>query len=291
MITVLGTGLLGSGFARALCRKGGPVRVWNRSPEKARALAGLGAVPVADLVEAVRCAERTHIVLSDDAAVDAVLAAAAPGFARGALVFDHTTTSTAGALRRTAYWRERGVLYQHAPVFMGPQNAAESTGIMLVSGERGLVARVTPLLTPMTGKLVDLGTRVDAAAAYKLLGNLFLLSLSAGFTDVLALAKSMDLAPAEAAALFGHFNPGAAVPARFQRVIEADYEHPTWELAMARKDARLMQAEADSAGIALATLPAFAAHMDRLIAEGHGHDDWTVVAKDFVGAPAESLAT
>jgi 3-hydroxyisobutyrate dehydrogenase len=285
MITILGTGLLGSGFAVALRKRGEAVRVWNRSPEKARALAALGATPFADPAEAVRGAERTHVVVSDDAAVDAVLAAAAPGLAAGALVLDHSTTSTAGARERTARWRARGIVYQHAPVFMGPQNAAESSGVMLLSGDREVVARVSPLLKPLTGKLVDLGPRVDAAAAYKLLGNLFLLALTAGFTDVLALAQAMDVAPAQVAGLFDAFNPGAAVPARFKRILEADFDHPTWELAMARKDARLMLAEADAAGIALSMLPAFAARMDRLLAQGHAHRDWTVVAQEFVGAP------
>jgi len=283
MITILGTGLLGSGFACAFRKKGESVRVWNRSPEKARALAAIGATPFADPAGAVRGVERVHVVVSDDDAVDSVLAAAAPGFAADTLVFDHSTTSTAGARERTARWRERGVIYQHAPVFMGPQNAAESTGFMLISGDREVVARVSPLLAPMTGKLLDLGPRVDAAAALKLVGNLFLLSLTAGFTDVLALAKAMDVSPKEVANLFDHFNPGASAPARLKRILDADYDHPSWELAMARKDARLMQAEADAAGIALSMLPAFAARMDRSIAEGHGHADWTVVAKDVVG--------
>jgi len=282
MIALLGTGLLGTGFTRALRAKGEIVRVWNRSPDKARALAKIGATPVATPAEAVRDAERTHIVVSDDAAVDAVLAAAAPGLAAGALVIDHSTTSTAGARERTARWRERGVVYQHAPVFMGPQNAAESTGVMLISGDREIVARITPMLKPMTGKLVDLGERTDAAAAFKLLGNLFLISLTAGFTDMLALAKAMDVSPTEAATLFEHFNPGAAVPARFRRVIDADYEHPTWELGMARKDARLMEAEAEKANVGLSMLPAIAALMDRMIAEGLAHADWTVIAKDYV---------
>jgi 3-hydroxyisobutyrate dehydrogenase len=282
MITILGTGLLGSGFTRALRKKGENVRVWNRSPDKARALAGIGATPVAAAADAVRGTDRTHIVVSDDAAVDSVLAAAAPGFAAGALVLDHSTTSTAGVLDRTSRWRKRGVIYHHVPVFMGPQNAADSTGVMLISGDREIVARVSPILTPMTGKLVDLGERVDAAAAFKLLGNLFLIALTAGFTDMLALAKAMSVSPTELATLFEHFNPGTSVPARFRRMIDADYDHPSWELAMARKDARLMQAEADGAGIALSMLPAMAALMDRLIAEGHGHADWTVVAKDSV---------
>jgi 3-hydroxyisobutyrate dehydrogenase len=283
MVTILGTGLLGAGFTRALCSKAETVRVWNRSPEKARALEAVGATAVSDAAEAVRGASRVHVVLTDDAAVDSVLAAAAPGFAPGALVLDHSTTSTAGARDRTARWRERGITYHHVPVFMGPQNAAESTGLMLISGDREVVARVSPLLAPMTGKLVDLGERVDAAAAFKLLGNLFLMSLTAGFTDMLALGKSMGISPREVGSLFDHFNPGANVPARFKRLADADYDHPSWELAMARKDARLMQAEADTAGVPLALLPLVAAQMDRFIAEGHGHADWTIVAKDFVG--------
>lgn len=282
MIAILGSGLLGSGFTRALRAKGEPVRVWNRSPDKALALAQFGATPVASAAEAVRGAERTHIVVSDDAAVDSVLAAAAPGFGAGALVLDHSTTATAGARNRTVLWRERGVTYHHVPVFMGPQNAADSTGVMLISGDREVVARISPILSSMTGKLVDLGERVDAATAFKLLGNLFLIALTAGFTDMLALARAMQIRPEEVATLFEHFNPGAAVPARFKRMIEADYEHPSWELGMARKDARLMQAEADGAGVVLSMLPAVAVLMDRLIAEGHGHADWTVVARDFV---------
>jgi len=282
MITILGTGLLGSGFTRALRKKDEQVRVWNRSPDKARALEAIGAVAVADAADAVRGAERTHVVLSDDAAIDAVLEAAAPGFAPGALVLDHSTTSTAGARDRTARWRERGITYHHVPVFMGPQNAADSTGLMLISGDRDVVARVSPMLAPLTGKLVDLGPRVDAAAAFKLLGNLFLMALTAGFTDMLALGNAMGVAPAEVATLFEHFNPGASVPTRFKRMTDADYDRPSWELAMARKDAKLMQAEADGAGVALAMLPAVAALMDRFIADGYGHADWTVVARDFV---------
>lgn len=282
MITLLGTGLLGSGFARALVRKGETVRVWNRTTDRARPLAADGAIVVEDVAEAVRGVARVHVVLSDDAAVDAVLAAAAPGLAEGALVFDHSTTSPGGAIARTESWRARGITYLHAPVFMGPQNALEGTGLMLLSGDRELVARVSPLLAPMTGKIVDLGPRVDQAAAFKLLGNLLLMAFSAGFHDIIALAKSMGISPAEAGGLFEHFNPGPSVPARFKRMTDATYDQPSWDLAMARKDARLMQAEADRAGLALMMLPSLVAKMDEMIGRGFGEADWTVVGKDLV---------
>jgi 3-hydroxyisobutyrate dehydrogenase len=280
MIAILGAGLLGSGFARALCRRGEKVHVWNRTLAKARALESDGAVAFADPAEAIRECTRVHLVLADDQAVDSVLEAAAPG--PGVCLFDHSTTSTAGARERTARWPAQGVAYLHAPVFMGPQNALESTGLMLVSGDRGVVDSARPLLAPMTGKLIDLGERVDAAAAFKLLGNLLLVAITAGFVDMLALAKAMGVAPADVAALFAHFNPGASLPARFERMLAADYDHPSWELAMARKDAGLVQREVDAAGIELTMLPAVAARMDAMIAAGHGHADWTVLAREFL---------
>lgn len=282
MITILGTGLLGSGFARAFLKKGESVRVWNRTAARCQPLVEHGATVVADAAEAVRGVDRVHLVLADDAAVDSVLAAAAPGFAAGTLVFDHSTTSPRGAVERTRTWRERGIVYVHAPVFMGPGNALESTGFMLLSGEREIVARVSPLLAPMTGKLLDLGERVDQAACFKLIGNALLLTLGAGFRDIVALAASMGIEAKEAGTLWDSFNPGAQLVQRYKRFTDAAYDDVSWDLAMARKDARLMQAEADRAGIELRVLPALAARMDELIAEGNGERDWTIVGRDVV---------
>lgn len=280
MICVLGTGLLGTGFVRSLRRAGEAVHVWNRTAARARALEADGARAFEDPAEAVRGADRIHVVLSDDAAVDTVLAAAA--VPAGALVIDHTTTSTMGALGRTAKWGLGGVTYVHAPVFMGPQNALDRTGLMLVSGDRTIIARVSPLLEPMTGKLIDLGPRVDAAAAFKLLGNLFLMAFTAGCADVLGLAKALEVPPEQAAALFEHWNPSATLGARFKRMIEGAFDRPSWGLDMARKDARIVQAEVDRAGVALALLPAIAARMDAVIADGLGGADWTIIARDFL---------
>lgn len=280
MIAVLGTGLLGSGFVRALRRRDQPVQTWNRTAARARALEADGARACDTPAEAIAGAARIHVIVSDDAAVDAVLDAAAP--AVGATIYDHTTTSTAGARRRTAAWRERGITYLHAPVCMGPANALESTGLMLVSGDPAVIEAARPVLTPMTGKLVDLGPRVDAAAAFKLLGNTLLMAITAGFADMLALAKATGVAPTDVGTLFDHFNPGASLPARFARMLAAAYDDPSWELAMARKDAGLVQAEADDAGVALLLVPTVAARMDALVAQGHGHADWTVLGREFL---------
>ena len=280
MIAFFGMGMLGSGFVRALRRRSEEVRVWNRTHAKAMALEADGARAFEDPADAARGATRVHLTLSDDAAVDDVLERARPGFAKDVVIVDHTTTSASGTATRAARWKERGVAFVHAPVFMGPQNALDSTGIMLVSGDAARVESLTPALSAMTGKLHNLGERPDAAASFKLLGNLFLMFLTTGLADLLALAKALDVTPADASKLFDMFNPGATVGARMKRMTDAKFEDASWELSMARKDARIMMEEAARKQVPLAVLPAIAARMDAVIAEGHGSDDWTVLAKD-----------
>jgi 3-hydroxyisobutyrate dehydrogenase len=283
MIAFLGTGLLGSSFIRALRRRGESVRAWNRTVSRARTLEPDGVAVFEEPVEAVRGAARVHLALSDDAAVDDVLERAAPAIGREAVIVDHTTTSPTGALARTRLWTGRGIAFQHAPVFMGPQNALEGTGIMLASGDKARFDALSPELSRMTGKVLYLGPEPDRAASFKLLGNLFLMFFTTGLSEVFTLARALGIEPRDAAALFESFNPGVTLQARSKRMLDARFSVPSWELAMARKDARLMLEEADRHGATMPVLPAIAAEMDRWIARGHGHDDWTVLAKDAVG--------
>jgi 3-hydroxyisobutyrate dehydrogenase len=65
-----------------------------------------------------------------------------------------------------------------------------------------------------------------------------------------------------------------------KRMASGNFNNPSWELNMARKDVRLFLEEARQGGVHLAVLPAIAVEMDRYIAKGHGSDDWTVIGKD-----------
>ena len=282
MKAFLGMGLLGSGFVRAMLQKGEPVQVWNRTATKAKALEVYGAKAFDDVQEAVQDADIIHIVLKDDASVDEVLETASKGFKNGAIIIDHTTTSAKGAIQRVAYWKAKGFTYLHAPVFMGPQNALESTGFMLVSGDQSVISKYETELSKMTGKLINFGAEEGKAAGIKLSGNLFLLSLTAGLADALVLAKTHGIKADELLHLFNNWNPGTSVPARLKKITEGKFNEPSWELNMARKDAGLMINAAQEAETNLAIIPAIAAVMDQWIIKGHGNDDWSVIAKDSI---------
>lgn len=282
MRAFIGMGLLGSNFVRALLKKGVQVNVWNRSAAKATALEAEGAKAFARVADAVKGATVIHVTLKDDASVDEVLAQANSGFQPGAVIIDHTTTSREGAEARTQSWKEKGFTYLHAPVFMGPVNALEGTGIMMVSGDQRVISEQTPILSAMTGQLLNLGDETGKAAGMKLMGNCFLVTFTAGLADTLTLAKALNIPVSDVASLFEHWNPGAMLPARLKRMTAGAYDKPSWELNMARKDTQLFLDTAARAGTQLATVPGIAAEMDRWITKGHGNDDWTVIGKDSI---------
>lgn len=279
MIAYLGTGLLGSGFVKAFLKKGKQVNVWNRTHSKAEFLAADGAVVFHNITDAVAGCSRIHLTLKDDNSVDEVLASALPALVPGAVIIDHTTTSVAGARARVASWAANGFTYIHAPVFMGPINSLESTGYMLVSGNQQLLQTWIPELEQMTGKVINFGDDPGRAAGMKLAGNLYLISMTGGVADTLALVKAMGMPASDLTALFSEWNPGAMMPARLKRLMAGNFDEPSWELNMARKDAGLMMAEAHNK-VSLMVIPSIAAEMDKFIAEGLGAKDWMVVGKE-----------
>ena len=282
-IAYLGAGLLGSGLAEAAAKRGDQVTVWNRTAEKARALEAFGIRVAASPAEAVRGAARVHLVLKDDAVVEAVVAALRPGLAPNAILVDHTTTQPALTAARATRLNAEGVRYLHCPVFIGPAAARAGQGIILASGPQSLFDEVKEALQHMAPRVEYFGERPDLAAVYKLCGNAIIIGLSSLVADVFAVAGGSGVAPEDALRLLDFFNPAAILAGRGRNMAKGNFA-PAFELTMARKDVRLMMETAN--GTPLITLPAIAARMDSLIAAGFGDQDLGVIGKDAVRVPA-----
>ncbi|MBK7791654.1 MAG: NAD(P)-dependent oxidoreductase [Betaproteobacteria bacterium] len=276
-IAFLGTGLLGSAFAEAAAQRGDAVTAWNRSPDKVAALARFGVKAAATPADAVRGASRVHLVLKEDAVVDEVIAAALPGLSADAILVDHSTTLPRLTAARAERLQARGVRYLHCPVFMGPAAARSAQGLMVAAGPRALFETVEAELSRMTGQLAYMGERADLAAVDKLLGNAMIIGIWAVMADVLTLARASGVDAGDAIKLLGMIDLDAMVARRGASMAKGDFS-PSFELAMARKDVRLMLEVAGDQP--LAALPAVAARMDRLIAAGHGAMDASVMAVD-----------
>ena len=276
-IAFLGTGLLGAALAEAAAKRGDVVTAWNRTTEKARALEAFGVRVAATPAEAVRGARRVHLVLKDDAGVEDVVAALRPGLEADAVVVDHTTTQPALTADRARRLNAAGVRYLHCPVFIGPSAAREGKGTILVAGPAALHDAVKDDLARMAARIEYVGERPDLAAVYKLCGNAFIIGITALVADVYAVAAGAGVTAADALQVVEFFDPAATIAGRGRKMAAGDHA-PSFELAMARKDVRLMLETA--ATQPLATLPGIAERMDALLERGLGAEDMAVLAVD-----------
>ena len=264
-----------------MAARGHRVVAYNRTASKVEALPGVEVLERAE--DAARSGARfVHITMSEDRALDAVLSSEALLQAlsdEACLLIDHTTASPRGTAARMKRLEERGVEAIHAPVFMSPAACLSAGGTIVTSGPAALIEEAREHLEAMTGALVDLGERVDAAAAYKLFGNALIIALTAGMADVYVIAERLGFERQEAAALIDIFNPGDTLKGRGKRMAERDYS-TSFEVSMARKDVRLMLEAAGQDAERLITLPAVASKLDALIERGHGSDDLAALARE-----------
>ncbi len=276
-VTFLGTGLLGTGFVEGMLERGThSVRVWNRTRAKAEPLAAKGATVLDTPAEAVRGAARVHLILLDDAIVDATIDALRPGLGPGVVLVDHTTNLPALVAARAAQLEQEGIAYLSAPVFMSPAAARSSQGMMMVAGPTARFEQLRDVLALMTGDLWYVGERTDLAASYKLFGNALLLGMAGAMADVFHLADALHVDRDEAWSLFSRFKPENILPIRARKILAEDYS-ASFELQVARKDARLMIESAGDEPVPV--LSAIAERMDQLIAKGHGAADLSVLAR------------
>src|SRR5689334_17601788 len=121
----IGLGNLGAPMARNLVAAGFPVRVYNRTAEKARPLAELGATVARSTAGVASAGGVVITIVSDDAAVrevcdDGMLAA----LGRGGIHLSMSTILPATAEELARSHARHGVTYVAAPVFGRPEAAA-----------------------------------------------------------------------------------------------------------------------------------------------------------------------
>ncbi|HMV67414.1 MAG TPA: NAD(P)-binding domain-containing protein [Myxococcota bacterium] len=269
-LAVLGAGLLGSAFIERMLEDGHTVRAWNRTASKLDPLVARGAIACGSPAEAAAGADRVHLILSADDAVDAALA----GLTGLAVpLIDHSTNLPARVAERAAAWPG----YVHAPVFMSPANARAATGAILISGDPARVEPLLAALAPMTGRVWRAGPRPEAGAVLKLVGNALRIGLVGLLGDVFALTRGNGVADDDVLAMFTAIEAMGTLDYTSRRVALGGFPQVSFNLDMARKDVGLMVASAPDPA-ALVVLPELAAAMDEALAAGLGARDYAIYA-------------
>jgi 3-hydroxyisobutyrate dehydrogenase-like beta-hydroxyacid dehydrogenase len=250
----IGLGNMGAAMARNLIKAGHSVTVYNRSRDKAEALANDGAIVARSPADAAR----TGIVLAmltNDAALTAVTESddgVLAGLPPDGILVNMSTVSLAVTRRLVAALQAAGKYFVAAPVF-GRPDAAEAAKLFIpVAGPAQAVARIEPLLAAIGQKTVQFGEDPVHAAAVKISGNFMLQTAIEGLAEALALIRSHGVDPAQ----YLDFMTGTLFSAPLYKIygsaiVEQRYEPAGFALPLALKDTKLALAAADEANIPL----------------------------------------
>ncbi len=245
-VAVLGAGTMGAGMVTSLRRAGLPVRVWNRDPAKAQALGDTGAEACRTPAEAVDGADVVlTMVLDADAAID-VVTQAAP--AAGTTWLQCSTVGVEGADRTVAAARDLGLVLVDCPVLGTKEPAAKGALTLLASGPEEARGRLAPVFGALGAKTVWLGG-AGAGSRLKLACNSWLFMLTTGVAQAIALTRGLGLDPQR----FLDAVAGGPVDSPYAHLkgglmIAGDYP-PSFGLVGATKDARLIRAALEGAGV------------------------------------------
>lgn len=284
-IAFCGLGLMGSPMAGRLRAAGHDLAVWNRTPAKADSwMKSFGGKACATPADAARDAEQIHLMLTNDDAVDAVLFGAngaLSSLSKGGLVVDHSTVSVLMTAERAKRIKGGGWRYLHAPVLAGPANVAKGEGLMIVAGSKTVYEAAAPTLRQIIEKHWNVGEAERDAAAFKLMANSMLISITQVLAEYYSLGRACGLSPERALELFDHFDPGRTIYIRGPRMAHGDYT-ATFQASMAAKDADLILRAAREGGASLPTVELVQQRLLRLIKSGHGDLDLGALGYDTI---------
>jgi 3-hydroxyisobutyrate dehydrogenase len=272
-VAVLGAGgTMGFAMARNILGAGIEVRAWNRSGEKAQPLAQDGAQVLESPSEAARGASVIVTMLSDTDAVVETIQAALAAVGEGALWLQMSTLGEQGTERCIELAGDRGIAFVDAPVLGTKAPAEQGKLVVLASGPQDLRPRVQPIFDAVGQKTMWIGDSAGAATRMKLVANSWVLTVTEGAAETIALAEGLGLDPS---LLFKALDGGTLdlpyLRMKGQAMIERNFE-PMFRLGLAAKDARLVDDAAKKRDLDLPVLSAIARRMTEG-AEQHGDKD------------------
>lgn len=248
-IAFLGIGLMGRPMAMRLLQAGYPITAWNRSTEKAQALAEFGADIVASCADAVRHADIVITMLEAGTAVATVLQQAASELQPGTLVIDMSSTRQSEAVVLHDLLRTQGVAFIDAPVSGGVVGAEAGTLAIMAGGDIENFLRAKDVLSVM-GRPTLVGPAGCGQLA-KLCNQLIVGGTLSIIAEALLLAQAGGADPAAVrAAIRGGFAESRILDVHGQRMLERNFL-PGGQVKSQAKDLDNVLAAAAAAGVRL----------------------------------------
>jgi len=280
----IGLGRMGSGMARRLVDGKHDVGVYNRSPDKLKALTDAGAKPLDSIKAAAGYGEAVFTMLADDAALLEVVTK--PGgllqsLPKGVVHICAGTHSVAAMQKVKKLHGDAGQILVATPMLGRPELVASGQAGMLVAGDKDAVTRGRPLFDAIARRTFEAGTDPVAAAAIKIANNFVLGCAIEAMGEGFSLIRKYDVAPDVFLDVMTDGLFACSAYKIYGKIIAEERYQPAGQRAiLGLKDANFALEAGGAVGV---PLPSGNVWRDRLVgavAHGEAEHDWAVMAKD-----------
>jgi 3-hydroxyisobutyrate dehydrogenase len=267
---------MGAAMAARLMEVGHAVTVWNRSPEKAKALVEAGAKLAATPEELAEHSEAVITILTDPAAIDHVYNGEnglLAGDVHGKLFIEMSTVRPEVQIALAKVVRASGASFVECPVggTTGPARQGKLFGFM--GAEPADAARARPILEQLCRRLEHVGAVGNGELA-KLTINMPLMIYYQALGEALSMARPIGLDPERLLDIICDTS-GAPTMMKVRgpmiaRMMKGEDAPVTFDLVGCIKDLQAMQAEGQARGLSLPLTQLTLACMQESASKGLG---------------------
>ena len=283
-IGFIGLGGMGSAMAANVLKASFGLRVYNRTPERAKPLLEQGAAQADTPAGATQPGGIVVTMLTNDAAVEAV-AFGDEGFGavlgEGGVHVSMSTISPEMSRRLAERHAALGTQYVAAPVFGKPDAAAAQKLWIATSGPEEAKARVRPVLDSMGQGVYDFGEDAGAANIVKLCGNFLLGAAIEAMGEAFTLAQKNGIPRQAVYELFTNTLFACPVYQNYGKMIAAEHYQPIGAVpSLIRKDFGLVLQEAKTSHVPMPLASLVHDRLTAMVAKDREDRDWAGFAQE-----------
>ncbi|MCQ2865207.1 NAD(P)-dependent oxidoreductase [Helicobacter pylori] len=188
----IGLGAMGTPMATRLRDAGLEVSVYNRTESKAAPLKEKGVAVYTSPIDLAAKVDLVFIMLSDKAAIDAVLAPKFWEQMSKKIVVNMSTIAPSESLSLEKIAQKHQATYLEAPV-SGSVGAAKAGALLiLAAGDEEAISKLKPILAHLGSQIFYLG-KIGQGAGAKLSINSLLAQMGVAYSEALLLAKHLGV--------------------------------------------------------------------------------------------------
>lgn len=292
----VGLGSMGQVIAMNLLESGYEMKVYNRTPEKAKSLVEKGAILVdhpCDLFD-----EPGAIVismLSNDRAIEEIVFGKnglEKTLQKGCIHLSLSTISPNICKQLAEHHEKKEAFFLAAPVFGLPPVAAARKLTICTSGNAQAKKHVEPILKLLSQKIFDFGDNPIASMIVKLMGNFMILSAAQTMAESFTLGEKYGIDRQSLAAMFSSSLFNCPIYESYgKRVAMSAFEPALFQLSLGLKDMNLLLNAANHAHAIMPFAETLRQGLTSAESMGRGSLDWTAIALFISEGNADAFHT